>query len=300
MSVSQKEVAILRRLMQEGRIPTSAWPKGVASLLDQLIRSGIVDLEKPKGLRSVYIVLKNREAVESRISSLTYQDEVSTESVRAMNILKSGASKQGARLPYLTLLLVGGSAVGWESEDGTPVAWPKPAHPSCLRVLNIDERAPDNLLQPLGDVILVENKDLAINISEILPEALKGALVIHYEGWLSERFLQVLKRWRYAKLWIIPDLDPVGFANIKKLANYIPDAGVLIPEVLDSHFQVFQNTSIWKDNFSLVESLTPWVDQQDVALKSIFKRMHLAGAGLEQEMLMILGNKLKWFLIETR
>lgn len=298
MSINPKEIATLEKLRQEGRILASAWPKSLADLLEQLKRSAIVSVSKPPGSRSTYVVLKNLKAIELRIQSITYDGDVVTDSARAQNIAANGSSKKGDRLPYVSLLLVGGSSVGWETEEGVPVSWPMPAHKSCLRTLNIDERRPDDLLQPLGDVILVENKDLAINISEILPKALKGALIVHYEGWLSGRLLEILKRWRYAKLWILPDLDPVGFANIKRLREEIPDAGILMPQVTTEHIRVFGNPHIWKDNFGLVANLLPWVDKQDQDIQDTFNHLHRASVGIEQEMLFVLGDRLRWHLDE--
>ena len=277
---------------------SSAWPKSLTDLLDQLKRSAIVAMEKPAGSRSTHVILKNREAIDQRIKSISYNGEVLTDSARAQNIALNGTSKKGSRLPYISLLLVGGGAVGWETDTGVPVSWPTPPNRSCLRTLNIDERYPDDLLQPLGDVILVENKDLAINLAEILPETLHGALIVHYEGWLSARLLSVLERWRYAKLWILPDLDPVGFANIKRLREAIPDVGVLMPDITTDHIKVFGNHSIWKDNFGLVANLLQWVDKQDEDIQDVFNHLHRAGAGIEQEMLLVLGADVRWRLSE--
>lgn len=294
MSTHPKELATLTKLRLEGRMLASAWPKSLASLLEQLRRSGIVSVHTPQGARSPYVVITQPQAIDERIKRLSFEGDVVTESARAQNIVANGSSKRGSRLPYLSLLLVGGRAVGWETEAGVPVSWPAPAHKACLRTLNIDERYPEDLLQPLGDVILVENKDLAINLAEILPECLQGALIVHYEGWLSDRLLNVLGRWRYAKLWIMPDLDPVGFANILRLRGKIPDAGVLLPCVTAEHLRVFGNQDIWKNNFGLVENLLPWVDRQEQSIQSLFGQLHKAGVGVEQEMFLALGKDIEW------
>lgn len=294
MSTNPKELTTLTKLRLEGRMLASAWPKSLASLLEQLRRSGIVTVHTPQGARSPYVVITQPQAIDERIKRLSFEGDIVTESARAQNIVANGSSKRGSRLPYLSLLLVGGRAVGWETETGVPVSWPAPAHKACLRTLNIDERYPDDLLQPLGDVILVENKDLAINLAEILPESLQGALIVHYEGWLSDRLLNVLGRWRYAKLWIMPDLDPVGFANIMRLRGGIPDAGVLLPCVTTDHLRVFGNQDIWKNNFGLVENLLPWIDRQEQSIKSLFGRLHQAGVGVEQEIFLALGKDIEW------
>lgn len=296
MSLNPKEIATLEKLRLDGRMLSSAWPKSLADLLEQLKRSAIVIVEKPAGARSPYVVLKNREAIELRIKSISFDGDVETDSVRAQNIAINGSSKKGNRLPYISLLLVGGKAVGWETEDGVPVAWPTPANRSCLRTLNIDERYPNELLQPLGDVILVENKDLAINLAEILPHALQGALIVHYDGWLSTRLLSALKRWRYAKLWILPDLDPVGFANIKRLRDEIPDSCVLMPVVTSEDIKIFGNHGIWKDNFGLVANLIPWIDKQEEGIQEVFNHLHRGGVGIEQEMLLVQGANIRWHL----
>lgn len=294
MSINPKEIATLEKLRQDGRILASAWPKSLAQLLEQLTRAGVVSVSKPQGARVPYVMIKNKRAIDERIASVSFSGEMDTDSVRAQNIAANGASKSGGRLPYVSLLLVGGNSVGWETECGVPVSWPAPAHKSCLRMLNIDERYPDDLLQPLGDVILVENKDLAINLPEILPPELQGALIVHYEGWLSDRLICTIKRWRYAKLWVLPDLDPVGFANIKRLRTQIPDVGVLIPDLSADDIRLFGNGSIWKDNFGLVENLLPWIRTQDQALQNIFVKLHESSVGIEQEAFLVMGKAITW------
>jgi hypothetical protein len=296
MSINQREVALLTKLKAEGLMLASAWPSGLADLLEQLRRGGIVKVAIPAGRRGQHIVVTKADAIEKRLAAITYQDIVTTESTRAINILENGGSKRGAKLPYISLMLVGGSAVGWETEQGVPVSWPKPSHPSCLRLLNVDERAPEQLMQPLGDVILVENKDLAINLPEILPERLKGALIVHYEGWLSERLLTVLKRWRYASLWILPDMDPVGFANIKRLRDALPTACVLLPIINKHDLKLFKDEAIWNDNVGLVGGLLPWLETQSRPLQEAFDQLHKACAGIEQEALLVLGKNVVWEL----
>jgi hypothetical protein len=298
VSINPKEIAALEMLLEDGRMLVSAWPKSLIDVLEQLRRSSIVSVEKVAGTRSPHVILKNREAIETRLKNISFKGDIQTDSVRAVNIATNGSSKKGNRLPYITLLLVGGSAVGWETEEGKPISWPAPPIKSCLRSLNVDERYPEQLLQPLGDVILVENKDLAINLSEILPDTLRGALIVHYEGWLSARLLNILKRWRYAKLWLLPDLDPVGFANIKRLKEEIPDTGVLLPDLNQEHIRVLGDSDIWKNNFGLVVALLPWMDTQDERLQDSFDMLHRAGAGIEQELLLAIGSETAWHLIE--
>jgi hypothetical protein len=296
MSINPKEVGVLEKLKAEGVILATLWPSSLKDLLEQLKRAAIVKMAIPAGRRSLCVVVVNPAAIEKRLAAITYQEIVTTDSSRAINILENGGSKRGSRLPYVSLMLVGGAAVGWETEQGVPVAWPKAANPSCLRMLNVDERVPEQLLQPLGDVILVENKDLAINLPEILPERLKGALIVHYEGWLSERLLNVLKRWRYASLWLLPDMDPVGFGNIKRLRDALPAAGVLLPIISAKDLSVLKDEAIWKDNFGLVAGLLPWLETQSGTLQKAFDQLHKASAGLEQEALLILGKNVVWHL----
>lgn len=296
MSINPKEVGVLEKLKAEGMLLASLWPSSLKDLLEQLKRAAIVKTGIPLGRRGLWVVVVNPDAIEKRLAAITYQEIVTTESTRALNILANGSSKRGVKLPYVSLMLIGGASVGWETEQGVPVAWPKAAHPSCLRMLNVDERVPEQLLQPLGDVILVENKDLAINLPEILPERLKGALIVHYEGWLSERLLNVLKRWRYASLWLLPDMDPVGFGNIKRLRDALPSSGVLLPIISKQDLSVLKDEDIWKNNFGLVAGLLPWLETQSDTLQQSFDQLHKASAGLEQEALLILGDNIVWHL----
>jgi hypothetical protein len=121
-------------------------------------------------------------------------------------------------------------------------------------------------------------------------------LIVHYEGWLSERLLNALKRWRYASLWLLPDMDPVGFANIKRLREALPHAGVLMPRISQQDLELFHDREIWQKNFGLVAGLLPWLETQSKVMKDSFDQLHKIGAGFEQETLLILGKNVTWAL----
>ncbi len=105
-----------------------------------------------------------------------------------------------------------GEAVRWEDAQGNILQWESPS-PAFLKLLWHDERRPDATPKPTGHVVLVENRDTLLHLPTRLPAVLSGALVAHYEGWLSERLLALLVSWESAKIWLLPDLDPVGLAR---------------------------------------------------------------------------------------
>lgn len=296
MSIRSKEMTLLETLKVQGMVAATAWPPELKSLLEQFRRAGIVRSEIPAGKRSPYIVVVNTHAIAARLYQMTVLEDDDNVSVRAQSILKHADSKVGARLPYLTLMVTGGSATGWEDSNGMPVSWHAPSHACCLRTICFDERDPEAVIRPIGDVILVENKDVAINLPAILPPSLKGALVIHYQGWMSDRLLKMLGYWSYAKIWVFPDLDPVGFANIKRLTDSIPESQALIPVTDDGMFKNLGSQSIWKKSVGLVAGLEDWASTQPDHVQSTLKLMRENGKGLEQEVFLAIGNSTKWHL----
>lgn len=293
MSEYTQEIKCLTQLLEKGKMPLSAWPKSQNNLLEQLMRGSVVKIGVPAGARVQHIILTNKEAIEKRLKIRIAPTDTNLP-VRSSNILLNGSSKSGKKLPYLTLMLTGGKAVGWEDSNGTPVSWQVPNIPSCLRMINLDERAPEHSIQPIGDVILVENKDIAINLPDILTGEFEGALVAFYGGAISTRLLKALKKWKYARFWVFPDLDPVGFSTIKKIKEEIPEARALIPQITDQMLRDYGVNKIWSDNTNLIPGFYGWLGTQSELIQNTFSMLSGAGAGLEQELFMALGKECVW------
>lgn len=155
-----------------------------------------------------------------------------------------------------------GEAVRWEDAQGNILQWESPS-PAFLKLLWHDERRPDATPKPTGHVVLVENRDTLLHLPTRLPAVLSGALVAHYEGWLSERLLALLVSWESAKIWLLPDLDPVGLANARRIAEALPCAGMLVPLLSPEIVDQYGDETIWRESFALVPALLPWLEQQD-------------------------------------
>ncbi|MFI8583159.1 hypothetical protein [Ectopseudomonas khazarica] len=129
----------------------------------------------------------------------------------------------------------------------------------------------------------MENRDTLLHLPARLPAALSGALVAHYEGWLSDRLLALLVRWEGAKIWLLPDLDPVGLANARRIADALSCAGMLVPLLSAEVVDRYGNETIWRENFALVPGLLPWLELQDPLLRELFALLKSKGRGVEQE-----------------
>ncbi|WP_313304939.1 hypothetical protein [Stutzerimonas balearica] len=251
-------------------------------MLDQLRVSGIVTVGRVPGRISPHVIVQHADSLGQRIARLQPPKDLESCSVRGLNIIHGGSSKRGGRLPSLMISCSAGEAVRWEDAQGNILQWESPS-PAFLKLLWHDERRPDATPKPTGHVVLVENRDTLLHLPTRLPAVLSGALVAHYEGWLSDRLLALLVSWEGAKIWLLPDLDPVGLANARRIAEALPCAGMLVPLLSPEIVDQYGDETIWRESFALVPPLLPWLEQQDPPLRDLFALLKCKGRGVEQE-----------------
>lgn len=276
-----RELEILQRL-RKGPVPVRSWPKALEAVLDQLRVSGIVTVGRVPGRISPHVIVQHADSLGQRIARLQPPKDLESCSVRGLNIIHGGSSKRGGRLPSLMISCSAGEAVRREDAQGNILQWESPS-PAFLKLLWHDERRPDATPKPTGHVVLVENRDTLLHLPTRLPAVLSGALVAHYEGWLSERLLALLVSWESAKIWLLPDLDPVGLANARRIAEALPCAGMLVPLLSPEIVDQYGDETIWRESFALVPALLPWLEQQDPPLRDLFALLKCKGRGVEQE-----------------
>lgn len=276
-----RELEMLERL-REGPVPVRSWPKALKTLLDQLRGSGIVTVGRVPGRLSPHVIVQHVDSLGQRIARLQPPKDLDSCSVRGTNIINAGSSKCGDRLPSLMISCSAGEAVSWVDAQGKILQW-ESLYPAFLKLLWHDERRPEATPRPIGHVVLVENRDTLLHLPARLPAALSGALVAHYEGWLSDRLLALLVRWEGAKIWLLPDLDPVGLANARRIADALSCAGMLVPLLSAEEVDRYGNETIWRENFALVPGLLPWLELQDPLLRELFALLKSKGRGVEQE-----------------
>lgn len=276
-----RELELLQRL-RKGPVPVRSWPKALEAVLDQLRVSGIVTVGRVPGRISPHVIVQHADSLGQRIARLQPPKDLESCSVRGLNIIHGGSSKRGGRLPSLMISCSAGEAVRWEDAQGNILQWESPS-PAFLKLLWHDERRPDATPKPTGHVVLVENRDTLLHLPTRLPAVLSGALVAHYEGWLSDRLLALLVSWEGAKIWLLPDLDPVGLANARRIAEALPCAGMLVPLLSPEIVDQYGDETIWRESFALVPALLPWLEQQDPPLRDLFALLKCKGRGVEQE-----------------
>ncbi len=288
------ERALLQSLLRDGTLPLNRVNKKLKSSIEQLCMSGAVRIAIPAGKRSQYLVLKDREQVEKRAEALAEVELKDDASVRALSIQAHQDSKQGGRLPYVLLNVLGSEAVAWwcprfPDRRGLPMV------EMGFAGLILREPEDDDAWQPDGPVVFVENREAWLTLSTKLPEALKGAAIIRYEGWLSKRLLAHVKRWKHAQIWLFADYDPVGFANLKALREEGIRAKMLIPELDDRILRTCANEQIWNDNLGLVQGVEQWIHQATAHEKALWRRLYEKGIALEHELVVSLAD-LNWLL----
>jgi hypothetical protein len=288
------ERALLQSLLGEGAVPLNSVSKKLKGLIQQLCMSGAARIAIPSGKRSQYLVLKHREQVEKRAGALAAVELKDNASVRALSIHAHQDSKQSGRLPYVLLNVLGSEAVRWSCDK-----YPEP------RALEMSEMgfagfilkdpSDETAWRPHGPVVFVENREAWVTLSANLPDELKGAAVIRYEGWLSKRMLAHIQQWTQANVWLFADYDPVGFANLKALRELGITAKMLIPELEERVLRTCANEQIWQDNLGLVPGVDQWIHQASAYEQLLWRRLREKGIALEHELVVSLAD-LNWLL----
>lgn len=286
------ERALLTTLLQERAVLASSIPKRLQGVCDQLRLSGAVGLTIPVGKRSHYLMLKNPAQLEKRLESIAAVALNEDASARALSIQANQDSKQGSRLPYVLLNVLGSEAVSWSCAK-YPEPRPLPMNEMGFAGFILKEAEDACAWQPHGAVVFVENREAWVNLSDKLPDQLRGAAVIRYEGWLSKRLLAHVKHWTQAQVWLFADFDPVGFANLKALREMGVSAKMLIPHLDDQLMRTCTNESIWNDSLGLIPGIDRWIGQARPVELALWKRLRAQGAALEHEVVVSLPG-LSW------
>lgn len=277
----------LLTLRDQQAIKFSEWPIGLRTELDALKQSSIVRIATPVGRRSPHLVVIDIPKLESRIASYSGDAPLSDLPVRAASIHAHGTSKGGGALPYLLINVLPGHTRWLIS--GRPVSLPTEDDVYSGLILKEGQPGP----QPEGDVILVENREAWLGLRARLPERLKKASIIHYEGWLSSRLISVVKEWANASLWIAPDYDLVGFHNYFKLLEVRQDVKMLVPQVTDAEVAQWGSRELWAKQIDYLYSVRQWCANCPGPVASLFDRLSRLGTGMEQEF--VLGiSRLVW------
>jgi hypothetical protein len=281
----------LQTLDTLGMQKSSDWPARLSGELQALEVAGVVTRLVPPGKRAPHIMVIDRARLTSRIAAIAGDAPDENASVRSMNLHHTGDTKLGKKLPYLTLNIRRSGQTVWHSPSGRLLAPTGDDEGAYLGIL-INEDSLDNY-EPLGPVVLVENKDVWVNIANKLPPALQQAALIHYEGWLSERFLQRLASWRGATLHLLADYDPVGYQNFIKLQALRADAQMLVPNLSPAQVEQWGNGQVWKNSLGLVYTVHQWSAQQHTSATRFFELIAAKGLAVEQEALLGIDN-LSW------
>lgn len=281
----------LRTLDTLGMQKCSDWPARLSGELQALELAGVVTRQVPPGKRAPHIIVIDRARLTSRIASIAGDAPDENASVRSINLHQTGDTKLGKKLPYLSLNVRRSGQTRWQSPSGRILAPSGDDEGAYLGIL-INEASLDNY-EPVGSVVLVENKDVWVNIANKLPPALQQAALIHYEGWLSDRFLQRLASWRGATLYLLADYDPVGYQNFIKLQVLRPDAQMLVPDLSPAQIDQWGNGLVWKKSLGLVYTVRQWSAQHHTSATRFFDLIAAKGLAVEQEALLGIDN-LSW------
>jgi hypothetical protein len=286
MSLSD-ERALLQSLLSEGAVPLNSVSKKLKGFIEQLCMSGATRIAIPTGKRSQYLAVRHRQQIEKRAVALAAVELKDDASVRALSIQTHQDSKQGGRLPYVLLNVLGSDAVEWSCDKyPEPRALAMSEMGFCGFILK--EPSDECAWRPHGPVVFVENREAWVTLSANLPDELKGAAVIRYEGWLSKRMLAHIQQWRQASIWLFADYDPVGFANLKALREQGINAKMLIPQLEERVLRTCANEQIWNDNLALIPGVEQWIHQAAVHEQQLWHRLCEKGVALEHEIVVSL------------
>lgn len=281
----------LEELQRLGLQRNIDWPEKLRGELKGLLELGVVILGIPPGKRSPHIKVADIVRLQARIDALKGDALAENASVRATNLGTRGNSKLGHKLPYMLINVLGGSRTTWLKPSGRSLLHATDDCGSYQGIVLNDDSEDD--YEPVGDVILIENRDVWLNIRPLLPSRLTNAALIQYEGWLSDRLTSRLSQWKAANIYLLADYDPVGFQNHLRLQSVRPDAHMLIPKMSDAQLDQWGNAEVWQKSIKHLYTLNLWAADCVSEVAQFYQRIARKGLAIEQEAL--LGIKgLEW------
>ncbi|WP_410951559.1 hypothetical protein [Pseudomonas sp. S1(2024)] len=285
----------LEALQREGLQPATAWQTRLATELKGLRDIGVVAIAVPPGKRTPQVIITDHGRLQARIDALKGEAIAENASVRATNLGVRGDTKSGSRLPYMLINVLGGAQTAWARPSGASLASAGDDPGAYQGIILRDDGIDD--YEPSGDVVLIENRDVWLNIRPLLPKSLNAAALIQYEGWLSDRFAARLAHWRHARLFLLADYDPVGFQNHLRLQHVRPDAQMLIPDMSDDQLDQWGNRHVWQKSTRHLYTLNEWASACDSEAARFYNRIAKKGLAIEQEALLGI-QSLSWRPLE--
>ena len=298
MSVSANRkitLQALEALLREGLQNARQWSGHLSTELQSLREIGVVITAVPPGKRTRHVIVRDTVRLAARIESLRGDEIAAHASVRASNLNRNGDTKNGLRLPYMLLNLLHGSQTTWRNRSGRSLG-NEGDDPGAYQGIILRDGSEDDY-EPKGPLVLVENRDVWINIRPLLPEALRLATLVQYEGWLSERFTSRLATWQDAEIFLLADFDPVGFHNHLRLQRVRPDAQMMLPVLSDAQLDQWGNNQVWHASAQLRYTLDMWAATSKSKAAHLYQRLAHRGLAVEQEALLGI-NDLEWHEIE--
>jgi len=138
-------------------------------------------------------------------------------------------------------------------------------------------------------VYLVENLEVWL-YAEVLADQLPAGDWIYYGGFVSKRITHLIQESRCEKLVLLPDYDPVGYANYVKMKQALSadtHVELYFPEVITKKFlRRYGNAKLWKKQQAYKRHLATLQATPGRLSKFIDMQVEL-GLALEQEALLI-------------
>jgi len=269
----------LLSLKEQQHLKRSTWPSGLIPEFDALQQSGIIRVTTPPGRRAPHITVIDNTKLDSRIAIYVGDAPQKNMPARTANIHKHGSSKKGKELPYLLMNVLPGSTP-WSIGEAQ-LNLPNGEHQYSGLIIREGEPSPE----PTGKVVLIENRESWLKLRSRLPDDLKNASIIHYEGWVSSRLIQVLKGWGKASIWLAPDYDPVGFQNFIKLKEVRQDVHMLLPNLTDKEIEQWGNSELWAKQRDYLYTARNWCAKNPGLVSTFFDKLTHLGLAVEQEFL---------------
>lgn len=287
----------LALLVSQHRIPRSQVSAGGMGTLRSLFAGGILDVERSGGGEVVVVRdpaafetwLRNRfPFLDSQVTTPAGADRAKAVALRR----DSKATGEGVAQGVLHLRAWGAPSITF-CVDGRdiPVTELSARHgiAACLlgseSVIDVTN----------AKVLLIENLECFLRAEMLIEDAY---LALNAAGRISDRLINCLARSQLGNqpLLHLPDYDPVGLSDYLRLNAKLADRVILyVPDDLEERFERFGNRKLISDkpkNRALLEQLdrSSW---PCAASERVFKLIKEAGAGLEQESLLIGLNGLR-------
>jgi hypothetical protein len=273
----------LEVLLAEGSLVASELSRAMRARVSVLFELGVLAETKAGGGRRV--VVQDEAALRAWISSAYPSGLSGVQGAlppRAESVANFADSKRGRSLAQRPVLMRGFGAATLHRESGTMPIGDLTSRHSVAAVL-VERDAPWRLD---GTLALVENFELFLHVERAVP-GIDAAL--WYSGRVDRGLLDWIGGMPAVRVVHVADFDPVGLDEYLSAKAVLGERATLfVPQNLADLVARFGNAELLLRSRAVLDRIRM---HKDEALHSVLRVLDVCGKGLEQEALLVTGER---------